>query len=160
MLMPPQPNPWFAGRRVCMCIHLPDQADAPYYLKQLVIRREQIARLYEGRTAEGLGMLPRLTFPQLRVPLLYDPALVYVAWRGRLRWAHRAADNRPLEMDNLANMDELLATRMHVGASYLWVFADPLEVIEYPAPPDTRYGGIAEGLELKEHAPLWLAPLR
>jgi hypothetical protein len=139
---------------VCMCIHLPESVDAPYYLQQLVVRREQVARLYEGRTAPGLGMLPRLTYPQLRQPLPMIPALVYVAWKGHLRWAHTVADTAPLDMDHLGNMDEALAAQMQIGSPYLWVFSTPHRIPTYPAPPGYKFGRVAQTDHLQDN-PTW-----
>lgn len=139
----------------CLCVHLPDVADAPYYLQQLVTRRQQVAHLYEGRTAKGLAVLPRLTYPALRCPLAVDPALVYVAWKGALRWAHRPAERARLEPGHLSNMDELLATRMLVGGDYLWVFSEPIKVPSYPVPPAALYGRVSQSPHLQDR-PSWL----
>jgi hypothetical protein len=102
-----------------------------------------------------------ITYPALR-DVTEAVQVVYVAWKGKLRWLHLASAVAELTMDALSDMDEAAAAGMKAGAFYLWVFATPFPVANNPVPGDLRGGFIPTSAlrgslaDLQEARPRWL----
>jgi hypothetical protein len=105
-----------------------ERLDAVDHLRQCEAADLVAADNAAGRMGDGVFLRTLMTYPELRG--VTGITRVYIAWKNRIRWWHQVNGVLQLEMNDLRSMDPRLATRMQLGAEYLWVFAKPEQI--YP----------------------------